>query len=393
MTNENLWHVLFVDDDPVDCQLVANYLNGQVVTDPDGKLKVDTEVDFDEGLHKLESTRYDLVILDVRLGPREEEREEEAGITTLESIKDRRFVPVIFYTALPKKVRDLETPLIRIVEKTEGVPRLLSTIKEIFSTKLPFVNRVLLQHLEEVQRDYMWEFVANNWENFGDTPDRTSLAYLLARRLAKSLDSPGIQKLAEKLGDSTGIWFSEDNVHPMRYYVMPTVGVRPMSGDIVREEDGGQTRYMVLITPSCDLVQKKVDLMLFARCSLLRERQEFVDWKNNPDDPKGKYKGRLWELLKNSASERFFFLPGVFDLPDLIVDYQQLITIEPGEFDRLEGEGRFKCIASLDIPFSEVLVARFARYFGRLGIPDLNVNIVIEKLKREIRKDSQMESK
>ena len=34
---------------------------------------------------------------------------------------------------------------------------------------------------------YMWDFVQANWDAFQDAPDRTALAYLLARRLAISL--------------------------------------------------------------------------------------------------------------------------------------------------------------------------------------------------------------
>ena len=385
VTKDNYWHLLFVDDNTENCEIAAKYLTEKVVLEPDEKLKVDTEVDFNNALDRLESYNYDLLVLDVRLGPHEEEREEEEGIKVLESIKARCFIPVIFYTGLPQKVRDLQTPLVKVIENTEGLPKVLSTIKEIISTGITLVNRSLLQHVKEVQRDYMWEFVSNNWEAFGDTPDRSSLAYFLARRLAKSLDSPGIQKLAEKLGDSLKTWCSEDNVHPMRYYVIPPIVIRPMAGDIIMEEDGTQTRYMVLITPSCDIVLNKVDHMLFADCTPLRETKEYIDWKEHPDDPKDRYINRLSVLLTN-GKERFFFLPSVFNIPDLIVDYQKLTTFKPQEFSRLITEKRFTCIASLDSPYCEALLARFARYFGRLGTPDLNIDIIMRRLEAERKK-------
>lgn len=384
MNNENLWQILFVDDDPETCEQVSSYLEQMVVGEND-RLKITTKTQFDEALGELESRYYDIVILDVRLGSLKAKLESEAGTETLNAIKERRFIPVIFYTALPKKVSDLETPLIRIVEKTEGVPKLLSTIKEVLSTNLPFVNRALLRHLGKVQRDYMWEFVANNWEAFGDTPDRTSLAYLLARRLAKSLDSPGIQKLAEKLGDSTRIMCSEDNVHPMRYYIVPPLGIRPMAGDVIKEADGAKTKYMVLITPSCDFVQDKADHILFAYCTPLRETQEYIDWKKNPDDPRRRYINKLLTLLKN-GKERFFFLPGIFNIPDLIVDYQKVTTFEPQEFTRLTKEEKLTCVASLDSPYCEELCARFSRYFGRLGTPDLNTELIIKNLRNQVAK-------
>jgi len=233
----------------------------------------------------------------------------------------------------------------------------------------------------------MWDFVARNWEKFGDTLDRTSLAYLLARRLAKSLDGPGIQELAERLGDSTKIMCSEDNVHPMRYYIVPPLGIRPMAGDVIKEEDGTKTQYMVLITPSCDFVQGKVDHMLFAYCTPLREIKEYIDWENNQDNPDQKYINKLLPFVTDKK-DRFFFLPSVFNIPDLIVDYQKIAKREPKEFDRLTKDGKLTCIASLDSPYCENLCARFSRYFGRLGTPDLNEKLIIENLKRQISQDT-----
>lgn len=386
MTHENLWGLLFVDDDPETCEQVARYLGEQVVVEPDGKLKVDTEVDFNKALDRLESSHYDFVVLDVRFGPWDEEREEEAGIITLDLIKNRRFVPVIFYTGLPNKVRHLETPLIRIIEKTEGVTKILSTIKEIFATKIPIVNRALLRHVEEVQRDYMWDFVARNWEKFGDTPDRTSLAYLLARRLAKSLDGPGIQQLAEELGDTTGVWCGEDNVHPMMYYVIPPISAEPTTGDIFSKSIDDQTEYTVLLTPSCDIDKGKAEWMLFARCLLLSEQPEYVEFAQNPGDrkAKGKIKSLLNDNREGKQPERFKFLPSVIDLPDMVVDFQQLMAITLDEFNSLKEQGKLERIASLDSPYAEALIARFTRYFGRLGVPDLHIGLIADRLKKQI---------
>lgn len=386
MTNENLWYVMFVDDEPETCEQVASYLNGQIVMEPDGKLKVDTEVDFNKALGKLESSRYDLVILDIRLGPLDEQREEEAGITTLELIKSRRFVPVIFYTALPQKVRHLETPLIRVVEKTEGVPKILLTVKEVFSTRLPFVNRALLRHLEEIQRLYMWEFVSANWEKFGDTPDRTALAYLLARRLAKSLDGPEIHKLAERLGDSTRVWCSVDNVHPMMCYIIPPSTEMFSTGDILQKSGTeGADSYWLILTPSCDFIEsgqrtRKAEHVLIVLCQPLVESPEYQQWKGEETPSSGKNK-KLKALIrtphetpKGRQEGRYYFLPGALGIPDLVVDFQQA-HVEP-----FENISQYVKIATLDNPFCESLVYFFTRYVGRVGTPDLDIDKVFENL-------------
>lgn len=137
-------------------------------------------------------------------------------------------------------MRDLENPLIRVIEKGPNPEPLLAAVRSIFTSRLPAVSRALIRHLEAVQRDYMWEFVAKHWEQFGGTVDRTALAYLLARRLALSLSGPGIQQLAQDLGDITGVGTTEGLVHPMQYYVMPPVEKFPPAGDLYHCQIGGQ---------------------------------------------------------------------------------------------------------------------------------------------------------
>lgn len=378
MTDTVQWQILFVDDAEDTCRQVKEFLEGESITGADGYLHVETCTDFDKALDLLDTYRFDLLILDVRLGAYDiPAPQEEMGRKTLETIQQRRFVPVVFYTGLPHLVRDLETPLIQVVEKTYPLSHLLATIQGIFDTRLPAVHRAMISHLETVQRDYMWEFVAKHWEKFGDTSDRTALAYLLARRLAMSLSGPSVQKLAQDMGGPLATAAAEDYVHPMQYYVMPPVNPLPLTGDIYCGQVGEQVGYWVLLTPSCDLVWGKAEWVLLARCVLLTEQTEYQEWKSNPSAGQ---KG-LESLLKNNRKkqpERSYFLPGALTLPDLVVDFQQSVALQR------EGLNNLERIASLDSPFAESLIARFTRYFGRLGTPDLDMQPVLSRLSGSI---------
>ena len=379
MHNTSTWRLLFVDDEDDICHRVKDYLEGEQIAATNEQMYVKTLTDFDKALEALEQQRFDILILDVRLGsPDIESKAEEVGIKTLEKIQERCFIPVIFYTALPHLVENLETSLIQVVRKTEKLPRLLEVVEEIFSGHLPTVNRALIRHLETVQRDYMWDFVAKHEADLIGTADRTALAYLLTRRLAMYLSGPGIRQLAQDLGDSTGSSVDDNTVHPMRYYVMPPVETLPLTGDLYRGNIGEQDGYWVLLTPSCDFVERRrsrpanAERVLMAHCALLTEQEEYQDWVADPSS------GKLKSLLKNhregSQAERFYFLPGALDLPDLVVDFQQLVTLPRAKMDDLEQ------LASLDSPFAEAILACFARYFGRLGTPDLDTNSIINRL-------------
>lgn len=389
------WQTLLVDDDPDLCRQVEEYLDGEVVGGSDDVLRVRAISDFDNALRELESRRIDLLILDVRVGPYDQELPEdgttedagnpteEEGVRIINAVRERRFVPVVFYTGLDYKVRAMESPVVRIVEKTEGLGELLRAIREIFDTALPQTNRALVHHLESVQRDYMWGFVAEHWSSFAGGADRKELAYLLAKRLAISLSGPGIRQLAQDMGDTTGAFTSDERVHPMLYYLLPPVAPAPLAGDLYHGAIDEQAGYWILITPSCDMVpgREKADFMLFARCLHLAEQSEFAGWKAGLPEPSNNVKRRLESLLGNNRQdgqpERFYFLPGALTLPDLVVDFQQLATLPRDGTTGLERR------ASLDSPFVEAFLARFARYFGRLGTPDLDVDSVMFRLNQQ----------
>lgn len=371
MLDITTWRILYIDDDPDSCRQVKELLEGERIQDD--HFQVDTITDFDRALEELEARRYDLVILDVRVGRHDIELPEEAGIQALHAIQQRRFVPVVFYTGLPNLVRELVSHLVRVIEKTQGA-LLIEEVKSLFLTSLPLVNRALVKHLETVQRDYMWQFVASHWPELNETADRSALAYLLARRLALSLSEQGIKQLVSDLGGKPEDAARE--FHPMQYYIIPPVDPSPLAGDVYHGSVDGAEGHWILLSPSCDLVvgREKVEWMLFARCVPLCDQKEYQEWI----DDEGKA-GNLQALLKNnrnkSQPERFFYLPGALTLHDQVVDFQQMVTINLDSFRNLDR------LASLDSPFAEALISRFVRYYGRIGTPNLDINLIINRLK------------
>jgi CheY-like chemotaxis protein len=378
MNETTMRQLLFVDDDRLVCEDVEAFLNDRTVSDSGDRLQVQTLTDFDQALKELEKRRYDLIVLDIKLDLDGASRDDE-GITVLKKIQERRFLPVIFYTGVANVDQNLESPLVRVVRKSEGTQRLLEVVKEVFLTGLPTVNLALIHHMEVVQRDYMWNFVAEHWEEINGKGSETDLAYLLARRFALSLSETGIQQLSKSLGGESNGQVAEGKVHPMRYYVMPPVEPSPLAGDIYRGEVAGKAGYWVLLTPSCDMVagREKAEQVLLASGELLVDQAEYKKWQAKLPNPSKSSVREFSALLSDNRRrqpERYYCLPGALSLPDLIVDFQKMVMIPRQELAHLER------ISSLDSPFAEALLARLARYFGRLGTPDLDIGAVMNKL-------------
>lgn len=383
------WELLLVDDELDDCRAAKEFIEGETYGPNEDTFHVTALNNFDEALSKLEQYNYDVLILDVHVGPIDvtvDDADEEEGKKVLDRIKSKRFIPTIFYTKLPGKVEDLAagTPIIQVVEKTANVDALMDAIKQIIQTGVPYVNKAMINHLQEKQREYMWDFAAKNQSKLVDSSGKTELAYILARRLALSLLGPEIRMLAESLGNASSNGDALDIVHPIRYYIMPPIQKNPIAGDIYRYKRNEKERYAVLLTPSCDFVSRSggrhAKKVLFARCMPLIFQKEFKEWKEDGCPTEGKKKENFINLIKNkrykAQSGRYHYLPAALSLPGLIVDFQQLFMMPTRELDNSDNMVR---IASLDSPYSESLLSDFAQYFGRLGTPDLDVDYIINQ--------------
>lgn len=349
------------------------------------------ESDFDAALSRIKHEHFDAVVLDVRKGDPVSstlEGDTEAGVLCFQAIRSRRFVPVIFHTGLPSAVRNLQSAVVRVIEKSGPPSELADALETLVKSGLPAVVRAMHSHVEQVQRDYMWDFGAKAWEQYGKARPE-ELAHLLARRLALSFDGAGVQELLREIGGDRALGAVVEGataqvglatgLHPVRMYVMPPLKneVHNM-GDLYRDREGA---VWVLLTPTCDLVCEggraaKVTDVVLARCQLLSEQQEYKEWQSNASKSKEK---PLRNLLKNRREgkgvqpERFFFLPGVFELPDLIVDFSMIRTASLAEICGMNH------LASLDAPFAASLHSGFQRYFGRFGAEDLDFDEVFRK--------------
>ena len=380
MRASTAWRVLIVDDDECIGNSVKEFLEDEQLNEVGDTADVSVQQDFDAAFGALESTRYDIAILDVRRqGGRHSIPEEEAGEQLLRKIQGIRFLPVIFYTGLSNLVTHIEnSPFVQVVSKGSTHEALLNAVQITLKSQLAHLNRALLNHMDNVQRDYMWGFVSKYWQTIIGQTDKTAVSYLLARRLASSLSDPTAAGLASELGSEFCGEIAAGKIHPMQSYVLPPLDNPSMvSGDIYKGQIYGEGNYWVMLTPSCDLVQNKAERLLLAGCALLQEQEEYLDWRKSPS--KGKRQllaGLLQNNRKVGQQGRYVYLPGAIHIPNLVVDLQNILAIERPEFDSM-GLNR---LATLDSPFAEALTSQFSRLYGRIGTPDLDTDWVIAQL-------------
>lgn len=360
------WRFLIVEDKDVFVRQIMEAVPGFV--DPPDTAEADVCTTFDEAADRLESEKFDLLILDLKDDSDTTIAADNnpAGLATFDKLKKTRFVPVVFYTALAHKIRAEQTTFVRVVEKTEGIGRVTEEVRRVLATRLPMLTR----QIEETQRKYMWEFIGTHWRDFQQPAEQSDVAYLLARRLALSMESAA-NELALGVGGAAIAPGENAKAHPMIMYVVPPMATHPMAGNIVSEMVEGKELFWIVLTPSCDFAQSKANHVTLAKCERLTDRPEYKKWLEKKDKDNTQ---RFEQLIGDGRGDRLKFLPRAFFIPDLVADFQQLRSI------RLEELENFKPIATLDSPFAESVLARFSRYFNRLGTPDIDKNIVIRRL-------------
>jgi CheY-like chemotaxis protein len=352
MSQGTNWRFLVVEDN----ETIANQLLEIIPSfvDSHDTAEADLCKTFKDATERLKQDRYDLIILDLKDDGNAYHATEDdpAGLKVFEELKKTRFVPVVFYTAHAEWVRGVQTSFVRVVEKTETTERVKEEVRRVLATQLPALTR----------------------KEFDTAHEQADVAYLLARRLALSLQREA-RRMARKMAGKSVPLADPKNIHPMEMYVRPPVGKNRIAGDILKGVVGGETGHWLVLTPSCDFEQAgRLNRVLLAQCVPLSEEPEYAAWKANPTANSAPLKAMIGDNREDAQSERFKFLPGTFFLPDSIVDFQKLRTVSPDELKTLE------VIASLDSPFAEAVLARFSRYFGRLGTPDIDKNVVINRL-------------
>lgn len=401
------WRVLVVDDNAEVRAAIREWLDDEPVSADGSTCIVDEEGGFDAALERLEEIQYDLVILDIRDDALAEQVDPEAlhgddatsadvGVEIAQQIRKRRFVPIIFWTAVPQYAGESNEPFVTVMSKTGESEALVEAIKSVFRSGLPAVHRALLSHVERVTRDFMANFVEQNWAAMGSAERKGDMAHLLSRRLGASLATGG-DVLAQGLQDEPAIDVGPTStVHPMRFYIMPPVDER-LAGEILfgprllppaaSDPTPSAECWYIVLTPSCDLAQGKAEFVVVAECMMFEECDEYQkhatakaqsEANQQPYTMSGNARDALLKVVKNTrsgrAADRDYFLPAAWSIPALLVDFQRSAHLPLDQLDRYERCGQ------LDAPYAEALIAKGVRYLGRIGTPDLDFEALIDDL-------------
>jgi CheY-like chemotaxis protein len=373
--------ILHIDDEPDILEAASQILNGSAIGDH--RLVMAHSCGFEEGMIELETNDYDLVILDLCTG-QASPASEKIGTEVFEKIKQKVFLPIVFFTGLPDYVTQLKSDIVKVAGKADGYENLIGEIQHLVQGGLIELKKDVNGIVKDGLRSFFWEFVHPNARIIADlTSDQVSLKYLLLRRLGKQISTQSARTA------SMDASFNPENCHPMEFYIYPPMTGEFETGDLIREK--GTDNYSVLLTPSCDLVvrnggNRSAEKILIVHSKDFRTLPQFIKFKElqhkqlalkteEKDLPaeEGRQMGNLELEIKKwmrpKKNERYFFLPKTSFCPPLLLDFEQKASIS---YEQLEEN--YDVVATLDDPISLAVLAGYARYYSRVGYQDLDAD-------------------
>jgi hypothetical protein len=308
----------------------------------------------------------------------------------LRAIKQRVFLPIVFFTGLPEYVREFTSDIVRIAGKADGYEALIAEIEHIVRSGFIELKNDVNGIVKEGLRSFFWDFVHPNAQIISDlNNDDVSLKYLLLRRLGRNLSSQSARRA------SINTAFNQENSHPMEFYIYPPMNGEFETGDLIKQK--GTEDYSVIITPSCDLVDRgkngrSVEKILIVHSKDFRTIPDFLRFKELQaleaklasegealpqlqQNQKNNKEADIKKWMKPKKNERYFFLPKTSFCPPLLIDFEHKSTISYEEL-----EENYDVIATLDEPISLAVLAGYSRYFSRVGYQDLDADYAFSQI-------------
>ena len=352
------WRVLVIDDNPEMTADAERELLEAFAEDSEINLMVQLENSFQRGLELVKSGVCDIAVLDVRRDRTETAPEErDTGRRVYDDIRKVRFLPIIFWTALPQEVNDEKMPPLVEVFKKDDLALIPNAIRAAIDSGTADVMANIEDRVAAVMRDHMWKELAPNWIEDTEGGRPGELAHILISRVAHTLQDQALPELTAR---------------PSHCYLYPPVSKRYRPGDLLRQGSVEDPRWWVVLTPACDLEHVgKADFALLGQAFALTAYTRYQTWAAAPSK-------NTWNQLNDvlvGRIARYYYLPEFREIPDLLLDLERVQSIPVSDLEK------FTRVASLVAPYSEALLAKNSQFRGRIGTPDLNSKSIQDRLK------------
>jgi len=302
----------------------------------------------------------DAIVLDLKAGKDAggENLDNSTGIGMKEQIWEKRFIPLLVYSAFADNCNDAGHPFVGYIKKGMN--------SEQNATLWLNERKVAIQELSNLKVEI--SFIMNQVmklvvEYFGsfsvDDSNIAMMKFLSMRRVAAFIDQ----------------YKTEPAMPAVSIYITPPICDHPRLADIIKNRET-ESIHLVL-TPSCDLGSSgqspKVDKVIVADCEEIdREVFERLSLSTKPE--------KLRKRLNDWSIDEYVALPSLGTKFKCLaanlkkVSQINIIEVCPGE------QRKYDIIASIDSPYREKIAWSFIQQVGRPGVPNIDFDKMIDEI-------------
>ncbi len=334
-------------------------------------------IEFEKALKCIGEKAPDVLILDVYEG--KPSVGDPKGRPIYEIVWEKNFIPLIFASASEEKdlMEKAEShPIMEYVLKNDEncFQAIIEAVKKFapLGAGIRNIKEELCEQANLCAQNALVK-MAPHVIKLEDSPEES----------LKVLKSSAGRRLAAQMRFKTDR--ERDLIFAWEQYIYPPMADHILTGDIYRacyRDKENPRSYRIILTPSCDLAQRKTDSVL-AACFV--EPEEF--WKKTQLSPKrnnalGK-KGleKIEKKLSRSQEGGYKLIPAYSSLiPHMAVCFRSLEILKisaDNTIVSLDGT-KYERIVSMDSPFREQLTWAYLEIAGRIGVPDRNMQNWVE---------------
>lgn len=352
--------LLFVEDNAAQRTLFKDALDEWNNDHPEQQFDLILEVDYQAALVRLESTRFDCALLDLRLPGG---ATNTVGQDLAEMSVSGYGIPAAIISGNPAEIikGSVVNRMLAIFDKGDGDAYEKAIAWFGSQWKMMEILRETRKTIQTLGAGVFAGRVWPRWQSY------ESLEGIEQKLLINIVSRQYASHIAEIMGldIDDGV-----NWHPFENYVQPALlDSRPHTGDIFLLKD----QLWVVLTPQCDMATQKVSVVLLAKCDAVTLAD---DWKKHiagsrADASNGAKKDaeKFFKALVNQNEPSRHFLPPLEAEKPIIVEFKNL-TIVPLEELKAQLDKR---IASIAPPFLTNMTQRFGSYVSRVGQPNIDI--------------------
>ena len=322
---------------------------------------------------------FQAIIIDLKLHDNEDtlgNDESLSGNILLKQIMEKEIIPIVVRTGFPGRVsNDINKSIVKVYPKDKPLYDIINELIDKYNNSIfkIFGSR---GEISKNVKELFWEVIPESFST-NDT-ELSSLSFDKKETvIIRYISSWFINKYMfdEKYID----------VEPIEMYMFPNPIKQVCTCDIYKKKINVETdEYFIVLTPSCDLANKKVDEVILCKIKKYDEIQSFIDQLNRYKSSKNKKKAKdllsKWFRNSNSESMRYHFLPKVSKFDGGFVDFRSIVSLE---YDKEEGkiiDTEYSKVGVITESFKRDIISRFGSYYHRQGQPEFNCDSVLKNL-------------